>query len=171
MDVEVAAQTNGGRLALAVDLAAQAVEAAEQHARIGRPLRRVFLQQLADQDVEIGGDLLYQARGSIETGVDVLVQQLGRLAGERRPTRQQHVQDDAERIEIAAPRHRLTQRLLWRQILRRADDAAGDRQVRAGEQAGDAEVGKLDTGVRSQETGVRRNTHVLADSRLLTPDS
>ena len=62
----------------------------------------------------------------------------------RRPAGQQHVEDDAERVEVAAPRHRLAGRLLRRQELGRADDAAGDGQVPAGEQAGDAEIAELD---------------------------
>ena len=97
----------------------------------------------------------------------MLVQQVEEAAAlERRPAHEQRVEDDAERIEVAALGDRLARGLLGRDELGGADDAAGRRQVRAGEDLGDAEVGELDLAVGGAQD-VRRLEVAVDDAVIV----
>ena len=136
--------SRGRRRVKTFHLVLDGFESTRQHARVGRPFVRLFGHQVADDGVEVGRQVRHESNRRIELTKAMLMKQIEHFALERRMTDQQRVENDAEGIKIAAPRHRLAGRLFRRQELGRADHSSGDGQVSAGEQASDAEVGELD---------------------------
>ena len=155
------------RLLLAVDLQADRLELLVQHQAIGRPLGRVLVEHPRNEVVEIVRHVGRQPADAVELGVAVLVEQIEkRVPLERRPAREHLVEDDAERVDVAALGRRLAGRLLGGDVLRTADDAAGLRELRAGEDLGDAEVGQLEDAVVADED-VRRLEIAMDDAVIV----
>ncbi len=158
----LARQRVRGRLSDAVELAADRLQPSSQNARIRRPFLGFFFQQVADDLVEVGGNLGNNRPRSVELGVAMLVQQIEDVQPyERSASGQQRVQHTAERIEIAAFRCGLALGLLGRKVLGGADDSAGTRQVLGRKDVSDAEIGEfhLSGGHQDQVRGL----HVAVD--------
>ncbi len=156
-------QLAGGDFDLADDL----LQAAIDDEGVGRPLFGIFLQQIADNVVEPVGNVGNDRSRPVELAVLVLVNDVERrFAGEGRPPGEHHVHHRAERVEIAPPGDPPPLPLLGRHVLGRADDAAGDRQLRAGKDLRDAEVGELDVAVGRQQQ-VRRLEIAVDDPRIM----
>ena len=85
-----------------------------------------------------------------------LGQQLGRRRRlERPPTREQLVQDDAERIDVGRRPNGFTSRLFGCEIGRRAEDRPRQRVTRRSERTGDSEVSQLRLSVTVEQDVLR----------------
>ncbi len=130
---------------MAFQLAADAVELLAQHQAVWWSFIRILFQQAANQIVDLERDFRINPAGRIELAIAVFMQQIEiRSAGERRLSGQQRVEHDTETIQIAAFADRFAGGLLGRQELRSANHSPRGRQVLAGENLGDAEIGQLD---------------------------
>ena len=108
---------------------------------VGRSLLGILLEALEDEVTQVLGDVVRQRRGRL---VDVAQSRRDRRAAvERAPAREHLVPHDAEGVEVARARGRVTEGLLRADVVRGAQHLAVLRVTAGVEGAGDAEVGEL----------------------------
>ena len=98
----------------------------------GVPPRRLLLQALQADRLQVAGDPGVDLRGGRRRSLPDLQQGLGdRPARERRPARQEGIEDGPQAVHVGRRRHRpaLPRRLLGGHVRRRPDDRAGEGQL------------------------------------------
>ena len=111
---------------------------------VGVPARGVLEQQAHDDRVELGRDAQGALRGGDRDRADVLEDEIGGGARERRLADDHLVEHAAHRVEIGLAGERRSTRLLGGHVLRGPEDRAAGRQADLAGHLREAEVEQLD---------------------------